>query len=243
LDRDKDEATDEILKRGAEAPSDVDPALLDRVAASIGSSLRPVRPLPPGWVLTCGLFLTCFTVAVVGAGRLGLSGIQTMNVLERAMIFPVLGILVWLAATACVSEMIPGSKHRVAPSVLLGATCIALLAIFAVLFRDYRTENFVHQGIACLTAGVLFAIPAGILSWLLLRRGFAVNPVAAGIVAGTLAGLAGVTMLELHCPNFEAPHVMLWHIAVIPVSAVAGALVAWAAASGAALRRPRSHSS
>lgn len=236
---DKDKAIDEILKQGAEAPSDVDPALLDRVGKSIESSLRPVRPLPPGWVLTCGLFLTCFTVAVAGAGRLGLAGVQTMNVLERAMIFPVLGILIWLAATACVSKMIPGSRHRVAPGVLLGGTCVALLAIFAVLFHDYRTENFVHQGIACLTAGVLFAIPAGILSWLLLRRGFAVNPIAAGLVAGTLAGLAGVTMLELHCPNFEAPHVMLWHTAVIPVSAVGGALLAWAAASAGALQRSR----
>lgn len=242
-DMDKDKAIDEILKRAAEAPSDIDPALLDRVAASIEPSLRPVRPLPPGWVLTCGLFLTCLTVAVAGAGRLGLAGIQTMNALERALIFPVLGILIWMAATVCVSDMIPGTRRRVAPEFLLGATCVVLLAIFAVLFRDYRTENFVHQGVACLTAGVLFAIPAGILSWLLLRRGFAVNPVAAGLVAGTLAGLAGVTMLELHCPNFEAPHVMLWHTAVIPISAAAGALLAWAAASAGALRRSRPHHS
>jgi hypothetical protein len=46
---------------------------------------------------------------------------------------------------------------------------------------------------------------------------------------GTLAGLAGVTMLELHCINLETLHVMLWHTAVMPVSAAAGALVGWAA--------------
>ena len=77
----------------------------------------------------------------------------------------------------------------------------------------------------CLTAGLLHAVPAALASWLLLRRGFAVNPVAAGLVAGTLAGLAGVTMLELHCANFQALHVMLWHTAVIPVSGAVGALV------------------
>jgi hypothetical protein len=33
-------------------------------------------------------------------------------------------------------------------------------------------------------------------------------------------------MLELHCANFEAPHVMLWHTAVIWVAAAAGALTA-----------------
>jgi hypothetical protein len=95
------------------------------------------------------------------------------------------------------------------------------------MFRDYHTHNFVHEGIACLSAGLLHAIPAALASWVLLRRGFAVNPVAAGLVAGTLAGLAGVTMLELHCPNFEALHVMLWHTAVVPASGAAGALLGW----------------
>jgi len=77
----------------------------------------------------------------------------------------------------------------------------------------------------CLTAGLLHAIPAALASRLILRRGFAVNAVAAGLVSGTLAGLAGVTMLELHCANLEALHVMLWHTAVIPVSGAAGALL------------------
>jgi hypothetical protein len=160
---------------------------------------------------------------------LGLYGIQRLSVLERALIFPALAVLIWLAAAAYAGEMIPGSRRRVAPGTLLWAGSLALVAVFAALFHDYRTDRFVSQGVACLTAGLLHAIPAGLASWLLLRRGFAVNSVAAGLVAGTLAGLAGVTMLELHCPNFEAPHVMLWHTAVIPVSAAAGALLAWLA--------------
>jgi hypothetical protein len=68
-----------------------------------------------------------------------------------------------------------------------------------------------HQGVVCLSAGLLHAIPAALASWLLLRRGFAVNPVAAGLVAGTLAGLAGVTMLELHCANLKPPCDALAH--------------------------------
>ena len=52
-------------------------------------------------------------------------------------------------------------------------------------------------------------------------------PVAAVLVMGTLAGLAGVTTIELHCANFQALHVMLWHTAVILLSAVTGALLAW----------------
>jgi hypothetical protein len=228
----KDREIDEILQQAAQAPPDVDPDLLDRVAKSIGSSLRPVRPLPPAWILASGLALICAAVALAGAARSGLYGLQKMSVLDRAMIFPALGILIWLAAIACVSEMVPGSRHRVAPGSLLGAGCLALLAVFAVLFRDYRTHNFVSQGVVCLIAGLLHAIPAALASWLVLRRGFAVNSVAAGMVVGTLAALAGVSMLELHCANFEALHVMLWHTAVTPVSAAAGAWLAWLLSRG-----------
>jgi hypothetical protein len=225
----RDREIDELLKQAAQASRGVDPALLDRIARSIGSSLGPVRPLPPAWVLTGGLVLIGAAVAFAGAARAGFYGIQGLSVLERALIFPALGILLWLAAAASVGEMVPGSRRRTAPGFLLGAGSLALLAVFAVLFHNYRTDRFVSQGVVCLIAGLLHTIPAALASWLLLRRGFAVNSVAAGLAAGTVAGLAGVTMLELHCANFQALHVMLWHTAVMPLSGAAGALLAWAA--------------
>ena len=186
-----------------------------------------VRPLPPAWALTGGLVLVCIAVALAGAARSGFYGIQKLSVLERALIFPTLGFLIFLAARACVSEMIPGSRRRLAPGWLLGAVSLSLLELFALLFHDYRTDHFVSQGVVCLAVGLVYAIPTALASWLLLRRGFAVNAVAAGLAAGTLAGLAGVTMLELHCANLQAPHVMLWHTAVILVSGGAGALLVW----------------
>jgi Negative regulator of sigma F len=235
----RDREIDEILTQAARTPHAVDPALLDRVAGAIGSSLPPVRPLPPARALAGGLVLIGAAVALAGAARLGPAGVQKLSVLERALIFPALGILMCLAATEFVSEVIPGSRRRVAPGFLLWGGSLALLAVFAVLFRDYRTDRFVPQGVACLSAGLLYAIPAALASWLLLRRGFAVNPPAAGLVSGTLAGLAGVTMLELHCANFQALHVLLWHTAVMPVSAAAGVLVVWAIRSEQHLRRRR----
>ena len=45
----KDREIDAILSQAAQAPHEVDPALLDRIARSIGRSLGPVRPLPPAW--------------------------------------------------------------------------------------------------------------------------------------------------------------------------------------------------
>jgi len=76
--------------------------------------------------------------------------------------------------------------------------------------------------VACLKAGLAWSLPAGVLSWLVLRRGFAVDRTAAGIAAGAFAGLAGLTVLELHCPNFRLPHVAVWHVAVPPLVALAG---------------------
>jgi hypothetical protein len=39
------------------------------------------------------------------------------------------------------------------------------------------------------------------------------------LACGTLAGLAGVIMLELHCAKLLAPHLVVWHTAVLLVSA------------------------
>jgi hypothetical protein len=99
------------------------------------------------------------------------------------------------------------------------------LGVFALVFSDYQTDHFIVAGLACLLTGLLIAIPAALLGWALLRRGYAVNPTAAGLAGGTLAGLCGLVMLELHCANFQALHVLVWHTAVVPVSAAAGALV------------------
>jgi hypothetical protein len=224
----RDREIDEVLEKAAQAPHEVDPTLLERVASSIKSSMQPVRSLPPTWVLAAGLFLICSAVALAGAARAGFYGIEKLSVLDRALIFPTLSILAWVVAAEFVSEMIPGSRRRMGPVALLTLASLVLLGLFALLFRAYQTDHFVSAGIKCLVTGLLHAIPAALLSWLLLRRGFAVNSVAAGLVGGTLAGLAGVTVLELHCANFQALHVLLWHTAVVPVSGVAGALVGWA---------------
>jgi hypothetical protein len=222
-----DREIDNILKQSAQAPHDVEPELLDRLAASLGSTIVPVRPLPPVWLFAVGLVLIGVAAALAGAARLGFYGLLKLNAVERALIFPALAVCLWLSATAAVRARIPGSRRLAAPETLLALDSLALIAIFAILFHDYHVVHFVHTGLVCLAAGLLYAIPAALAGWLLLRRGFAVNAGAAGLAAGTLAGLAGVTMLELHCGNFQALHVMVWHSAVLPISGAAGALLAW----------------
>ena len=163
----KDKDIDDILKRAAEGARAVDPALLDRVADSMRSSLTPVRPIPAPWILASAVALICVTVALAGAMLLKPYGIQKMDALEIGLIFPVLGILIWIASALCVSEIIPGSRRPVAPWSLSLSGCLALAAVFALLFSDYRTERFLSQGMTCLTAGLLHAIPVSVASGLL----------------------------------------------------------------------------
>lgn len=224
---------DDILKQAAGSLPEVDRSLVDNISASIRSSLHPVRPLPAPWIWLAGLIAICAAVAIAGGIALGPHGVEKMSALQIEIIFPVIGLLVCAAALSALAEVIPGRRGPAAPWIVPAAACIALAIIFGLLFSDYATQAFVSQGMICLRAGLLHALPVALGSALLLRRGFAVNPISAWAAKGTLGGLAGIAMLELHCANFEAPHILVWHIAVIPLAAVIGAAAAWTLLKGA----------
>lgn len=224
----KDEEIDNVLKNATQPQQHPDPLVLARIGESIRPSMRPVRPLPPAWLMIVCLVLVCAAVSLAGAARAGFFGFERMDWFERLLVFSTIVILTWLGAISFARQMIPASRHRISPGAQLALSSVALLAVFAYLFRDYHTDHFVPAGIACLLTGLLHAIPADLLCWLLLSRGFAVNRVSAGLVSGTLAGLAGVGMLELHCPSFQATHILVWHTAVVPVSAALSAMLCWA---------------
>jgi hypothetical protein len=200
----------------------LDPALVERMAAAARRDLRPVSPLPSNGALVSTLLTVFFAVSMAAAAWLGFFGLLRLSPGSIALIFPALGGLALLASAAAVNAMVPGSRRPFHPAVLLAAGCLVMEGIFMLLFRDHSLGRFVPQGLSCLKAGLINAAPAGVLGWFVLRRGFAVDPAAAGIAAGTFAGLVGLTVLELHCPNFRLPHIAVWHLAVAPVSALAG---------------------
>ena len=111
----RDRDIDDILRQAGGAQPGVDPALLDRIKGSIGASMRPVRPLPPAWILTGCLILICAAVAAGGALLLGPKGVQKMNALQIGLIFPALAILVWLAAQALCRRSDPGQSASAGP--------------------------------------------------------------------------------------------------------------------------------
>lgn len=213
-----------LLEETAVTPN-VDPELLGRIRSLVVPSLNAVRPLPAAF-FTWSLIALCVATALGGALRLGTYGFEKLSTGERIVIFSLWGVLIWMTAGLSVAEIIPGAKRRVSPQTLLLIGIAVLAAAFAVFFRNYTMQGFVPEGVTCLKIGLVFSIPAGLLVWLVLRRGFAIDALSAGLASGTLAGLAGLGVLELHCPNFKLPHVMVWHLAVVPLSAAAGESIA-----------------
>ena len=216
-----------MLGQAASRPPD--PAVVrvatDRAQQAILGDLRPVRPLgsPARSAL---LFLTVFAAAAVLAGTiLGPHGFHVLSAVQRTLIFSALLAVAAVGALACTRSMRPASGPSLGlPALLLSAAGLPLL--FALLFRGYSTINFVHEGVPCLVAGLCVSVPTGLLFLPLLRRGLVLDRRQAALACGTLAGLAGLAMLEIHCPNLKAVHVMVWHVAVVVVSAVVAWLIA-----------------
>ncbi len=198
-----------------------DRAAADRARAALLADLTPVRLLAPDWLYLLVLVLLFAAVAVDVASILGMAGLRALSVPQRALIFSALLATGSLAAAACVRQMRPAAGRNLGPWALAGTASI-LAAVFAAAFHGYSAENLVHEGIPCLVAGLSVALPTGIAIALLLRRGLVLDWSKAGLAVGVLAGLAGLGMLELHCPNLKAIHVLVWHLAVVVSSAALG---------------------
>jgi hypothetical protein len=222
-----DREIDQALERAARAPDTLPRGLLERITEELKPTLRPVRPLRSSGQIAGGLFLITAAVAALVAAHARYSGFNALNPTSRVAIFGLLTVLALLAASHAVAEWIPGSRRRFNASSLVTATCAVLLGVFAMLFRDYHTEHFLAAGLNCLSTGMLYGAVSGVLGVWWLRRGTALNPSSAGTILGLLAGLSGVTLLELQCTNFEALHVVVWHTLVVPVSALLGAALGY----------------
>jgi hypothetical protein len=217
---------DDLLRRAAEkVEGEPQPETIAGIVAALGSP-GPVRALPS---LRLHVLLLCaipLAVALGGACFLGLGGLHKLSSGQALWIFGALICLTAVASLFAAREMRPGATRFLAAGWLAVVTTLLVAAVFSVVFTHAGWVRFLAQGSICLRAGIVYAVFAAVLIGFVLRRGYAVNPSAAGLTIGTLGGFAGVTMLELHCTDFQTQHVLFWHTAVIPVSALLGLGVA-----------------
>jgi hypothetical protein len=200
----------------------MDAALSAKIRGTIARDTKPVRPLPSTLTMGAIFFLLCWVIAIAGGMVVGPNGYRLLTQVERISIFGVLA-----AATAALA-IVAARGMRPAAGRLYGGwpAALSLLApemVFLAVFQNYDASHFMHAGLLCLGLGSAFAVPTTWLTWQLMKRGFVVEPVMAGVLAGLVGGLAGLCMLEVHCPLLTVPHVGFWHVAVVVVSLAFGA--------------------
>jgi hypothetical protein len=214
-----------------ELPSEdvqVDSNQIDRLQKMIVGDLRPVRALLPSWV-----FLSAFAVVFVGLIYLAVFSLRPYGWFmlmpgQKIAVFPTLAASAALLAFSLVRHMVPGQKSLLRPGLLPIGLFVLLCLVVASVFQVRVDPHFLRSGEACLKAGILYAIPAAFLFWLILRRGAILSPRVAGAITGMLAGLVSTTVLEVHCPNPNVWHILVWHVGFALLGLVAGVLVAMA---------------
>jgi hypothetical protein len=203
----------------------VSQSLLRRINAGILEDLRPVRPLVPFRILLCGWVIIFLSVVAVGALLLGVNGWGALSLTQRVVVFSTLAVSAVLLAISMIRQMVPGSKHILAPAVLLVSILVGLMMVIAATFRSQQEPAFLASGMMCMKNGLMYSIPAAFLFWLILRRGALLYPKLIGAVAGGLAGLAGLSVLEINCPNLNVLHILVWHTGVMVTGSVGGVVL------------------
>jgi hypothetical protein len=188
---------------------------LKQIEDRILGNLRPVKPLPATGVLSLVLLSIFAIVVVIGNAILGTAGWHAVNVLQKFAVFSALTASAGLLAFSAVRQIIPGSRLGLPPRLLVSAVVALMAGIFTTLFVPHRESTFISTGLLCLEIGLACAIPTAALLWLVLRRGAMLSPISIGATAGALAGLSGLIVLEVFCPNLNKYHILLWHMGAV----------------------------
>jgi len=195
---------------------------LKRIQAALIENIGPVRPLPPSRIFLVAFALIFLSVVMVGSIRLGVNGWEVLRMEQKIAIFATLVASAVVLALSMVRQMVPGSKHTVSPTILPIVILVALLLVIVAVFRSEQESGFVMNGLMCMRNGLVYSIPTALLFWMLLRRGAILFPKLVGAAAGGFAGLIGLSVLEINCPNLNEYHVLVWHWGVILISSLAG---------------------
>jgi len=195
---------------------------LQQIEKRVLADLKPVKPLAAAGVRWLWSLLIVALVVVIGALDLGDAGWHALDALQRLGVFTILGVGVGFLAFSIGQQIVPGSRLGPSPYLLIGAGLGFTTGAVAILFHPHHEATFVATGLVCLRIGIECAAPTALLLWLLLRRGAILKPQLTGATLGTLAGLAGLTVLEIFCPNLNRYHILVWHLGAVLTSLAAG---------------------
>jgi hypothetical protein len=198
------------------------PEQLHRIKSTLLADLNPAKPLPPANVLVLALMFILVVIAAVGGAALGIAGWTALSLLQKITVFTALAAGAGALACTTARLMVPGTRLTRSPYLYVFAVLGLMAAVCITLFDPHEESTFVSTGLVCLRIGLECTVSATVLFWLLLRRGAILNPILMGATAGALAGLSGLAVLELFCPNLNEYHILVWHLGSVLVSTVGG---------------------
>jgi hypothetical protein len=190
--------------------------------------VHPVAPARYFFGAFVGIFVS---IVALGVYRMGAFAIAVMTPRQTAAILSVLAISTGLLTYSLVNQMVPGSHHRISPRLLPVGITISLMIVIAVLFQFQHERDFWGNAWVCIRAGAPIGVLAALPFWLILRRGAILSPGMTGAATGLLAGLVGTSVLEIHCPNLDAWHILVSHLGVAMLCALAGLVIGLATES------------
>lgn len=199
---------------------------LKEIESAIIGDLKPVRPLAPASayiaafaaIFTAACAVSCYLIA-------GQAGWNALTGTERLLVFVPLLAATLLGVVSIVRQMAPAARFARTTVELGAGLFVLLIVIMTAIFHPVREATFVGAGLGCFRLGMFFAVPTAALFAMLLARGAGLSPTLTGATAGGLSGLAGLAVLEIHCPNLNLLHILAWHISVVLVCAAAGILI------------------
>lgn len=203
------------------------PASVPAIAVAV-EGLKPVRSLPSPWILAAAILLAGAVVMTVGSRQMGLFGWDTLEPFQRISIFTGLAIAGAASSLLLAQQMFPTRAGRMPPQVCLAVTLTAMAAgPVALMPLEFDAADFSVFGLKCAEYGLFYSLLAAIPIWLLIRKGYFVQPGWAGALTGLVCGICATVALELYCPLIERAHVLVWHGGVVVVAVMAAAMIAY----------------
>lgn len=185
--------------------------LRQRIAASLRHSLEPVVPLPSDRKLIIRFAAVFSLLSLAVAGMMGGRAIHALDWWQIAGVLAIVSTTGFLLCRSLSRQMVPGSSQRMSLKWLLLLVPVALALTATLLFPWSSTNISVRRGLPCLDRGLLIAVPAGVLFWLLVRRGAVLSLSLAIATTGSLAGLVAVAVMQFNCLVLDSAHIAVWH--------------------------------
>jgi hypothetical protein len=195
---------------------------LERIVATLSKDLAPVQPLARARVFFVGLALVFLVSVALGYWLLGTNGWRQLGTVQKIAVLVPQSACAGLLASSLVRLMVPGSTHPISPPLLPVGVLTLLVVAIHFTFSPHPESRFIVSGIDCMRTGLAYAGPAAAAFCLLLRCGAILAPGLTGATAGGLAGLAGMGVLDMRCPNSNAYHILIWHVGVALVAMAGG---------------------